>query len=370
MPDKRNWSRVVLSATFVLVGALTVQAERPIRYVPLSPDRAFQPPLLAIDSHTHLGIGTADSLAAHMQSMGLARMVVLPPMGVDFDSVMAEFGKFPDRFAVLYPPDFATFNSKSWPKDITQSVRHAKELGAAGIKLYKYFSVYLRDKDKKLVPVDDPRFDPLWKAAEKYDMPILVHAGDPERFWMPPDDATNYIEDSTWAFGNTNVPFRETILRQLENVFKRYPKVTFVGAHVGNRSEDPLQVAWLLDQCPNVYVDLSARYGELAKHSREARWLLMQYPDRILFGTDWGVSAPGGFYDGWLNDAQRFYSRVHRILWTRDANIPTPFDGNEGPILVGTHRWAVNGWEIPVDVLQTITVDTPMKVFFRNRKGN
>ncbi|MFH0881782.1 MAG: amidohydrolase family protein [bacterium] len=367
MHDMRYMIRGGLFAALFVAGTLTVQAKRPVRYVPMSPDRAYQPPVLAIDSHTHLGLGTADSLAAHMESLGLSRMVVLPPMGVDFDAIMKEFGRYPNRFAVLYSPDFATFNKKSWPKDIEASIHHAKDLGAAGIKLYKYFSVYLRDKDNILVPVDDPRFDPLWKAAEKYSMPILVHAGDPERFWMPPNDATNYIEDSTWAFGDTDVPFKETILRQLENVFKRYPNVTFVGAHVGNRSEDPLQVAWLLDQYPNVYVDLSARYGELAKHARETRWLLMQYPDRILLGTDWGVSAPDGFYDGWVDDAQRFYSRVHRILYTRDASIPTPFDGNEGPILVGTHRWAIDGWEIPLDVMKTIAVDTPMKVFFRNR---
>ena len=92
----------------------------------------------------------------------------------------------------------------------------------------------------------------------------------------------------------------------------------------------------------------------------------MEYSDRILFGTDWGITGDG-FYDGWIPDAQRFYSRAHRILYTRDAEIPTPFDGNEGPILVGTHRWATNGWEIPQDVMKKIAVETPMKVFFRNR---
>lgn len=354
---------LLLAGLFLSSSLMAGEGEQ--TYAPFDNDKAFHPPVLAVDSHTHLGPGTAAGVAEEMENWGLQRMVVLPPKDADFDQVMAEFGQFPDKYAVLYIPDFSRINERSWAKDIRSQVKHASELGAAGIKLYKDFSVYLRDRDGKLIPVDDKRFDPLWKAADEFDLPVLVHAGDPERFWMPSDDATNFIESEDWVFYGTDVPFRETILRQLEHVFARYPEVTFVGAHVGNRSEDPMQVAWLLDTYPNVYVDLSARYGELAKHTRETRWLLSQYADRILFGTDWGIGGDSPFYDGWSDDAARFYSRAMRILYTRDHTIPTPFDGNEGPLLVGGHKWAVDGFEIPEEILKTITIDTPNRIFFK-----
>lgn len=357
-------ARLLILAGMLFALPLFAQEGEGVRYQPFELDKAFDPPFLAIDSHTHLGPGTAAECAKEMQSWGLQKMVVLPPMGSDFDAVMEEFGQFPDKFAVLYIPDFSGISKRGWAKDIRKQIEHAKQRGAAGIKLYKNFSVYLRDEDGKLIPVDDKRFDPMWKAADEFDLPILVHVGDPERFWMPSDDATNFIEEESWVFHGTDVPFRETILRQLEHVFARYPNVTFVGAHVGNRSEEPLIVAWLLDKYPNVNVDLSARYGELAKHPRETRWLLMQYPDRVLFGTDWGIGGEDPFYDGWSADAGVFYSRALRILFTRDQTIPTPFDGNEGPILVGTHRWATNGFEIPEDVLRTIMIETPNRIFF------
>ena len=339
--------------------------EHPQGYEPLGLDRAYTPPFKVIDSHTHFSVGTADSIAAHMEEWGLAKMVVLQLPQDNIDELVAEFGRYPDKFAVLATIDFSGVDEKGWKKNLEQQVRHAHEVGAAGIKLYKDFSVYLKDKKGNLIPVDDPRYDPLWKTAGELGMPVLVHVGDPERFWMPIDSQANFIEKDEWAFHNTGVPFREAIVRQLENVIRKFPGTTFVGAHVGNRSEEPMVVAYLLDTYPNYYVDLAARFGELSKDMRATRWLLMEHADRVMFATDWGVWAQDGFPANWAEDAARFYSRAHRIVWTRDHEIPTPFDGNEGPILVETHRWACDGWAIPEATLKQVCRDTALKVFFK-----
>lgn len=356
------------AAAFLIAGSTVFAQDQNLRYEPMSLDKPFEMPFKAIDSHTHFSIGTADSMAAHMEEWGLEKIVVLALPNDNIDTVMAEFGKYPDKFAVLYPPRFDKVNEKGFKKDLEKQIRHAHDVGCAGIKLYKDFSVYVKDKDGKNIPIDSPLYDPMWKTAGELDMPILVHVGDPERFWIPIDDRSNFIETEDWAFYGKGVPFREELVRELENVIKKYPETTFVGAHVGNRAEEPMIVSYLLGKYPNYYVDISARYGELSKNMRATRWLLMQHPDKVLFGTDWGIWSPDGFYDGWIHDAKKFYSRAERILFTRDHKIPTPFDGNEGPILVATHRWACDGWEIPEDVLHQVMVETPEKVFFKHQK--
>lgn len=349
-------------APAVIFAAMTAQGG-PKRYEPFRLDREFLPPLSAIDSHLHLAPGTADSVVAHMDEWGIGRMVVLAIPNFPLEEYVDDFLRYPDRFAVLAYIDFSGIDEPGWEENLARQVRRAKERGFAGIKLYKDSSVYLRDKGGKLIPVDDPRFDPLWKTAGELGMPILIHVGDPERFWMPPSEA-NTIEEESWAFYGTGVPFREELLRELEHVFAKHPGTTFVGAHFGNRSEEPLVMAYLLDKYPNVYIDTAARYGELSKRARETRWVLMEYSDRILFGTDWGIWSPDGFEEGWAEWSKVFYSRAHRILWTRDAKIPTPFDGNEGTILVGEKRWAVDGWEIPGDVLRKICVENAERIWF------
>ncbi len=67
-------------------------------------------------------------------------------------------------------------------------------------------------------------------------------------------------------------------------VIERHPGTTFIGLHVGNRSEDLGEVSSLLDRYPNFHVEIGARLGELGRQPRRSRRFFEEYPDRIMFG--------------------------------------------------------------------------------------
>jgi hypothetical protein len=69
-------------------------------------------------------------------------------------------------------------------------------------------------------------------------------------------------------------------------VVARHPETTFISAHVLSYAENLRYVARQLDRYPNLYVDIGERIGELGRQPYTARRFLIEYADRVLFGTD------------------------------------------------------------------------------------
>ena len=66
----------------------------------------------------------------------------------------------------------------------------------------------------------------------------------------------------------------------------RHPKTKFIGAHVANHPEDLKVVSEWLGKYPNLYIETASRISELGRQPFTTRKFLMQYSDRVLFGTD------------------------------------------------------------------------------------
>ena len=131
-----------------------------------------------------------------------------------------------------------------------------------------------------------------------------------------------------------------SIVEALARLVERHPSTTFIGAHVGCYAEHLAWVSQLLDRCPNFYVDIAARIGELGRQPYTARRFFMQHADRILFGTDAGPDL-------------QTYRVYYRFLETDDEYF------NYGPGEIPTQgRWHIHGMHLPDDVLQ--------KVYYRN----
>src|SRR5436190_1305166 len=67
-----------------------------------------------------------------------------------------------------------------------------------------------------------------------------------------------------------------------------HPRTTFVAAHVGCAAEALARVSAILERCPNFHVDIAARLGELGRQPYTSRSFFLRWPERILFGTDFG----------------------------------------------------------------------------------
>lgn len=122
----------------------------------------------------------------------------------------------------------------------------------------------------------DRLYEPVYRLAEKYDVPVVFHTGD-----------TN----STKA----KVKFADPLT--IDEVAVDHPKVNFVIAHCGNPwIESAAEVAY---KNPNVYIECSAlltgNLDEAPKEKVQAyvvrpiAWVFgyLEDPKKMMFGTDW-----------------------------------------------------------------------------------
>jgi predicted TIM-barrel fold metal-dependent hydrolase len=317
-----------------------------------------RPAVPAIDAHNHLGPTTfgagwatrpAPELGGILDAAGIAAIVDLD--GGHGDGLRREIERWhvglPGRVAV-----FAGLNYDAWSGDGAFGESEARRLrdgaaaGAAGLKVWKLLGLRARDAAGRLVPVDDPRLDPLWAAAGELGLPVTIHIADPIAFFEPLDGSNERWEElranPDWHFWPTRPsrrsdldgfpPFDE-LIDGLEAVVLRHPATTFIGAHVGCAAEDLTRVSAILERCPNFHVDMAARLGELGRQPYAARAFFVRWSDRILFGTD---TPPD----------PRWYALHYRFLETLDES----FDyGLDDPPSQG--RWQIHGLGLPGEVL-------------------
>lgn len=80
-----------------------------------------------------------------------------------------------------------------------------------------------------------------------------------------------------------------------DNLLAKFPEIRFVGAHLGSVEWNVDELAKRLDRFPNMAVDMAARIGHLQfqsqKDREKVRNFLINYQDRIIYGTDLGISG-------------------------------------------------------------------------------
>lgn len=258
--------------------------------------------------------------------------------------------KYPDRFMNFYPSWFPPIIvSDDFLADLPNQLEKAVKLGVTGNgETWKDFGLRSRDITGKVIPVDDPRIDPLWEKAAQLNIPVLWHMGDPAPFFQPVDKYNErYIELGRypeWSFYGPRFPKRETILKGRENVLKKHPNTIFIGCHMGWNSDNLEYAAYLLDTYPNYYLDLSTTLSELGRQPYTARKFFIKYQDRILFGTDGGSLFN---VKGWT--VAKFYRAYFEFLETQNEYIDYPMQGaiNQG-------SWKIYGINLPDEVLEKI----------------
>ena len=251
-----------------------------------------------IDVHKHLGYSPrrgwpseVEQLVEGMDRLNIQAFVNLDGLtGPHLRRVLDRYAKHADRFF--------TFAGPSWHRGADQDFgeREARDLetnvkaGARGYKLFKALGLWLRDPKGELYLPDDPRLDPIWQAAAALNVPVLIHVADPEGFFLPADRHNDRLASfgrrPEWYFGATGFPSFERLMESQLNLFRRHPKTTFFGAHVLNRPDHLAYVAQVIEECPNVYPEISARINDLGKQPRFARDFFIRHQDRVLFGTD------------------------------------------------------------------------------------
>jgi len=315
-------------------------------------------PVIDVHNHTNDARGIGDrvdpkELVARMDALNIKTIVILTGgWGDDLQKLIDTMVKpYPGRFMVFEQIDWSKIDDPNFSQLMVQQLDDSVKRGARGLKILKELGLGVRDKTGKLMPVDDPRLDPVWDECGRLGIPVFIHVADPEAFFHP-IDANNeryeeLIEHPDWSFYGPQFPSLPELMAQRDRMFAKHPKTTFVALHFGSWPENLEFVEQTLAKFPNVMIETGAREGELGRQPRRTRQLILKYPDRVMFGTDEGAS-------------EEMYRNYFRWLETDDEYFPYAQYPGQG-------RWMIYGMGLPDDVLEKLYHGNAEKLFAKFR---
>lgn len=240
-----------------------------------------------VDVHRHIGLGGSggnieeqlEQTLGWMDRYGVMQVVLLMAVNIDprqeayiehAERNLSQISRHSDRF---FPFCVIDPDAKYSQSELVQVLAHVKKLGVIGFGEFK----------PKGMRIDDPRCMTIYAACGEVGLPVLFHT------------------DDTYGIDDPGLP-------GLEKVLQANPKVTFIAHGPGwwasisgdvttrkalnTRPKSKVvpggAVQRLLDAYPNLSADISASSG-LNAISRDSDYgldFLIQYQDRLLFGSD------------------------------------------------------------------------------------
>jgi len=318
-----------------------------------------RPKFLAIDAHNHLGGGakflTPQRVRHYLDEMDAAGVETVVNLdggwGAELKETLAALDEaHPGRFLTFALVNFEGIDDEDWGPREAKRLEESFKAGAKGLKFHKSLGLTVRYKNGQLMPVDDPKLDPVWEMCAKYRRPVMIHSSDPAAFFTPLDRFNErwheLNEHPDWLFADrTLYPTRDEILAQRNRMIAKHPNTTFICAHMGNNPEDLAAVGRWLDLYPNMVIDIDARISELGRQPYTARRFFLKYQDRVLFGTD-------------TTPRREAFRINYRFLETDDEY----FDCRESHHLQGF--WMIYGIYLPDSVLKKVYRDNALKFLY------
>ncbi len=250
-----------------------------------------------IDAHTHVFPKYVELAVRAMDRAGVERAVTLEwhdGFGATLVDHLRVFRRFPGRFTVFGNVDFRKINEPGFARAAAEEMARGVEAGMKGIKVYKALGLEYKHPGGEFWRINEERLDPIWAQAGDLGIPVLIHTADPVYFWQPVNESNFwngvlYGEYAWWSYYRKGFPSKDELVSERNEVIARHPRTTFICPHLGSNSEALDIAADDLDALPNLYYDISARIpimGLPGRHRQRSRQLLIEYQDRILFGTD------------------------------------------------------------------------------------
>jgi uncharacterized protein len=244
-----------------------------------------QPKLIDCHVHHNSSNDFLEKLVTKLESVqGMAMLITAPK---DLRAVSEFMKSHPDRLVGLGEIQLDA-------PDVLETIDQIHSAGFRG----------LGEITKPQYSYDDRRYWPIYERAEKYGMILLFHTGIVNRTHpqVPEDASSDRMRVST-----------------LDLIARRFPKLTIIGAHLGNPD-----YAWAGEigrWNPNIYFDVSG--STLIKKQEDYSffksifwWTSVASPhtpksnatafEKLVFGSD--------VFEGDLGEFDRELERYHRML--------------------------------------------------------
>ncbi len=272
-------------------------------------------PVIDFHSHDYTGSDTEiEDWVRIMDAKGIEKTMILSySSGARFDSIVRKYRKYKGRFIIWCGFDYTGYEKPGWETHALAELERCHAEGAFGVGELGdkgLGELYSKPVAGYGLHIDDPRMKPLLAKCAELHMPVSIHVA--EDAWMyRPVDSTNdgLMNAAQWKvdLNKKGILDHDQLVATLEHAVRDNPKTCFIACHLANCCSDLGVLGGLFDKYPNLYADIAARYGEIAPVPRFTKAFIEKYADRLVYGTDMGVSA-------------RMYETTFRILETADEH--------------------------------------------------
>ena len=304
------------------------------------------PDIPRIDVHTHAG-NDYEAIQKYLDvreillsdySTDLAMWINLSDKRHPITNVDSVFLRSQNRMLCAYGDYEAARGLKHKPEDLELK----RDQGFIGYKIWygPYYRI-LKEGEKGFPYVDDPANEPMFAKMEELGiLAASIHIADPNG---PFGNRTPWCEDPVEYW-------RE--ITGLYNVLSKHPDLKVVAAHGAWLVCQDAQIDYLrflLSTFPNFNIDLAAtfQYFNMVNYDN-LRDFMIEYADRILFGTDigrWEANEE-------TKNRAIAYMRCFRILETNEI-VDGGFFGEE----------ATRGLNLPREVLEKIYYKNALRIY-------
>lgn len=301
--------------------------------VPEHPINRARFPFIDVHSH-HFRMDQQDlnKLVSEMDKLNMGIIVNLSGQGgralkAMFDNI-EKYGK-QKRIAIFTNIELRSIDEPDWAENTLKQLEYDVSIGACGLKIYKSQGMFNTDKAGNRIAINDPRLDPVWAKCGQLGIPVIIHAADPKQFWEPQDEKNERwlelkLRPGRKRSGTDPAPW-ETIIAEQHDMFRKHPQTTFINAHMGWFPNDLDKLSKLMDEMPNMYVEIGAVIAELGRQPRNANQFFKKYQDRVLFGKDSYVPEEYYTYFRVLETADEYfpyYKRYHAFWRMYGLDLP------------------------------------------------
>jgi predicted TIM-barrel fold metal-dependent hydrolase len=284
-----------------------------------------------IDIHFHLHTENADFVTLARRDRFSFLNIATQSAGPDVmeqkhKTMFLQYRTNPDRIAPVSSFSMEGWDDPDWQQQTIRSLDGTFAKGAVGVKVWKNIGMVTRDKNGKLVMIDDPKLDPIFDHLEERGIVLMGHLGEPKNCWLPLEEMTVNNDRSYFQrnpqyhmYLHPQMPSYQDQIDARDRMLAKHPNLPFLAAHLASLEWSVDELAKFLDRFPNAVVGVAARLGQLQYQSQQDRAkvirFLNKYQDRVLYGSDTGVGPTSAIQqryqqtrERWLRDWEYFNS--------------------------------------------------------------
>jgi uncharacterized protein len=251
-----------------------------------------------VDFHAHDYPKTDEQLDAWVKIMdeaGIAKSIILSySTGASFDAIIRKYSRYPERFEVWCGFDYTDADQPGWEQKAVAELERCYKMGARGVGELGdkgLGELYSKPTPGYGLHIDDVRMQPLLAKCAELKMPVSIHVSEDEWMYQKPDSTNDGLMNAAkWNvdMSKPGILDHDQLITTLKKAALANPNTTFIACHLANCNADLHKLGQMLDECPNLYADIAARFAEFSPIPRVAKAFIEKYSRRIVYGTDMG----------------------------------------------------------------------------------